>query len=786
MKRVPIVRTRFIKQLKKYLGVKLKTKLCAVLITLSHVAFSQNKPIPQLGKNTVREVIAAMTIDEKINMIRGIGMPASMGSTTPVAGNIGGKVQGAAGSTFAIPRLGIPAIILADGPAGLRIDTLRNNDPKRYYCTAFPIGTSLASTWNTELVNKVGRAMGNEVLEYGVDILLAPGMNIQRNLRCGRNFEYYSEDPVVTGNIAAAFVIGIQSNGVGVSIKHFAANNQETNRNNVDAIVSQRALREIYLKGFEMAVKQSNPWTVMSSYNKVNGTYASENYDLLSTVLKKEWGFKGFVMTDWFAGKDYPAQVKAGNDMLMPGRKSEVRYINEALADKSLTEAEIDRNVERVLNIIVQSPAFKNYKYSNQPDLKFHAAVTREAATEGMVLLKNENKVLPLNCKKVALLGNSSYDLFIGGTGSGEVYKAYSISLLQGLNNIGYQVDNQLQNNYLKYIETEKNARPRRTSVLQTIKPLDEKNMTIEELMQLANSSDVAVITIGRNAGEGADRKLEDDYYLSTTEMNLIENTSNAFHKVGKKVVIILNIDAVIDVTKWRDMVDGILVAWLPGQEAGNSIADVVSGKVNPSGRLAATFPMNYSDVPSAKSFQGTPEDRPISAVYDEGIYVGYRYYNTFGVKPAYEFGYGLSYSDFAFSNIKLSSSTFARSITITMNVKNTGKVAGKEVVQLYLSAPAKTLDKPESELKAFVKTKLLQPGESQVVTFKIVASDLASFETGRSAWIAEDGNYTIKIGNSSRNIQQTKSFSLAKEIVVEKVNNVLAPNSEIKELTKQ
>jgi len=765
--------------------MKLKIKLCVVLMTFSHVAFSQNKPVPQLGKNTVKEVIAAMTIEEKVNMIRGIGMSASMGSTTPVAGSIGGKVPGAAGSTFAIPRLGIPAIILADGPAGLRIDTLRSNDPKKYYCTAFPIGTSLASSWNTELAQKVGAAMGNEVLEYGVDILLAPGINIQRNLRCGRNFEYYSEDPVVAGNIATAFVNGIQSNGVGTSVKHFAVNNQETSRTNINAIVSQRALREIYLKGFEIAVKRSKPWTIMSSYNQINGMYASQNYDLLSTILRKEWNFNGFVMTDWFAGKDYPAQVKAGNDMLMPGRKSEVKYINEALADKSLTEAEIDRNIEPILNIILRSPSFKNYKYSNQPDLVAHAEVTREAATEGMVLLKNENGALPLTKKKIALLGNASYDLFVGGTGSGEVYKAYTISLLQGLSNAGYQINSTLKNSYQNYIEAGNKARPKRTTVLETIKPLNENDITLDELSHLANSSDVALITIGRNAGEGSDRQIDEDYYFKSTELELIENTSKAFHAKGKKVVVILNINAAVDVVKWRDMVDGILIAWLPGQEAGNSIADVVSGKVNPSGHLAQTFPMSYNDVPSAKSFPGMPIERPETSVYNEGIYVGYRYYNTFNVKPAYEFGYGLSYTDFTFSNIKLSSSTFAKSITVTMNVKNIGKVAGKEVVQLYLSAPAKRMDKPESELKAFVKTKLLKSGESQVVTFKLNVSDLASFDTGRSAWISEAGNYTIKIGPSSKNIKLTKTFSLEKDIVVEKGNNVLAPNYDIKELKK-
>ncbi|MDP4270620.1 MAG: glycoside hydrolase family 3 C-terminal domain-containing protein [Bacteroidota bacterium] len=759
--------------------MKVKKGLGIVLSLLSTVSFAQ-KAIPQLGKSPVKEVIAAMTLDEKLNIIRGTGMSASAG-TGPVAGSISGKVQGAAGSTYAIPRLGIPSIILADGPAGLRIDSTRANDPKRYYATAFPIGTALASSWNTELVKKVGKAMGNEVREYGVDILLAPGMNIQRNPLCGRNFEYYSEDPVVTGNIAAAMVAGIQSNGVGTSIKHFAVNNQESNRNNVNAVVSQRALREIYLKGFEIAVKKAAPWTVMSSYNKINGTYASENGDLLSSILKKEWGYKGFVMTDWFAGRNYAAQVKAENDMLMPGRKSEYRQIKEAIDNKVLSEAVLDRNIERILNIILKSPAFKQYKYTNQPNLKEHAAVTREAAAEGMVLLKNENNTLPLKTGKIALLGNASYDLFVGGTGSGEVYKAYSVSLLDGLRRAGFQTDKKLSDGYKTYIAEEKLKQPKRTNILQTLKPVTEKTLSGEELTALAQNSDLALITIGRNAGEGSDREVEGQYYFNTEELNLIEKTSKAFHAVGKKVVVVLNIDGLVDIAHWRNSVDAILIAWLPGQEAGNSIADILCGKVNPSGHLAATIPINYSDVPSAKSFPGVPAERPDSAVYNEGVYVGYRYYNTFNVQPAYEFGYGLSYTNFTISDIK-ANSTFAKGMTVTVNVKNIGKVPGKEVVQLYLSAPAKTMDKPERELKAFAKTKLLQPGEIQKITFALNANDLASFDSKRSAWIAEAGKYTIKIGNSSRNIQQTKTFNLNQELVVEKVNNVLAPQSYISE----
>ncbi|MCW3807742.1 glycoside hydrolase family 3 N-terminal domain-containing protein [Plebeiibacterium marinum] len=755
--------------------------LCLGVLGVCMGAFSQQKVLPQLGKDPVKDIIAAMTLDEKLDIIRGTGMkfttPNAQGT---VAGNIGGKVPGAAGSSHAISRLGIPAIILADGPAGLRIDSARFEDPDCYYATAFPIATALASTWNTELVNQVGKAMGNEVLEYGVDVLLAPGMNMHRNPLGGRNFEYYSEDPLISGKMAAAMVNGIQSNGVGTSIKHFAVNDQESNRNGVDAIVSERALREIYLKPFEIAVKEADPWTVMSSYNKINGTYASENYDLLTTILRKEWGFNGLVMTDWFAGRDFAAQVKAGNDLLMPGRKREVRSVSKALKEKTLAEVELDRNVEKILNVILRTPAFRDYKYSNAPDLNAHVSIARQAGSEGMILLKNEDRTLPVKSTNIALLGNASYDLFVGGTGSGEVYKAYTISLFQGLEDAGYVLDKDLENKYKGYVAKENAARPERQSVLDVVKPVDEMHLENSDLNQLAEKNDIALITIGRNAGENSDRCVETDYYFNEHELKLIENTSKAFHKKGKKVVVVLNIDAVVDVTKWRNCVDGILISWQPGQEAGHAIADVISGKVNPSGHLTTTFPLNYQDVPSAKYFPGTPAETPEKTIYNEGVYVGYRYYNTFKKQVAYEFGYGLSYTNFDVRKVKVNSGTFDNEITVNLKVKNSGKVAGKEVVQLYLAAPGKTMDKPESELKKFVKTKLLQPGESQNISFTLKSSDLASFDEEQSAWIAESGIYTIKIGASSKNILMTKTFTLKEEVNVEKVNKVLVPNEVI------
>ncbi|MFI5160404.1 MAG: glycoside hydrolase family 3 C-terminal domain-containing protein [Sphingobacteriales bacterium] len=770
---------------------------------------------PQLSKATVKQVVAAMTLEEKAKLLVGAGRgfgpprpaptPGKKDSTVkpapapagPMIGQTDQKVPGAAGVTYAIPRLGIPAIVVSDGPAGVRISPIRKGDSsKTYYATAFPVGTLLASSWDVGLVKQVGATFGYEVREYGIDILLGPGMNIHRNPLGGRNFEYYSEDPLVTGKMAAAMVEGIQSNGVGTSIKHYVANNQETHRNTVNTIVSERALREIYLRGFEIAVKDAQPWTVMTSYNKLNGTYTSERTDLVTTILRNEWGFKGFVMTDWGGGRDPIAQMKAGNDLIMPGNPNQAKAIIDAVNNKQLDESVLNRNVEHMLNIILKSPAFAHYKYSDAPDLKKDAQVSRNAASQGMVLLKNNGNVLPFNnAKKVALFGNTAYDIIAGGTGSGNVNKAYTISLAQGLQNGGLQVTPALLSAYPAYLADYKAKQPKRTrGMFAAPPPIPQMTIANNDLQQYAADADIAVITIGRNAGEGADRKLPDDYYLSDAEKGLIKNVSDAFHVKGKKVVVVLNIGGVIEVASWRDEVDGILLAWQPGLEAGNAITDVLSGKVNPSGKLATTFTKDYNDVPSAKNFpgkefpdqatgEGFRRQMPAEVTYEDGIYVGYRYYSTYKVEPAYEFGYGLSYTTFNYSGFKISAPVFNDKLTASVTITNTGKVAGKEVAELYLSAPAAKLDKPAIELKGFAKTRLLKPGESQTLTFAINAKALASFDTKRESWIAESGNYTLSIGASSKDIRQTAKFKLAKEMVVEKDAQALTPQVAITEL---
>jgi beta-glucosidase len=762
---------------------------------------------PRLGTDPVSRVISSMTLEEKAAFVVGTGMQIpGLQSQQDSGRQVRQRVPGAAGQTLEIPRLGIPSIVVADGPAGVRISPSRPGDSKTYYCTAFPIASLLASTWDRELVVSVGEAMGNEVLEYGIDIILGPGMNIHRNPLGGRNFEYFSEDPLVSGEMAASIIKGIQSQGVGTSPKHFAANNAETNRNALNTIVTERALREIYLKNFGIAVEKSSPWTIMSSYNLINDVYAAENADLLTNVLRNDWGFGGFVMTDWFGGNDPVKMMKAGNDLLMPGTPNQVQAIINGVKDGILDESVLDRNISRILNIILKSPSFKGYKYSNEPDLKSHAEIARKAGSEGMVLLKNENHALPLSptVRKIALFGNSSYNLISGGTGSGDVNEAYTISLVEGLRNVGYTISEALIKLYDSYLELAKIGRPAPTGLMSflPVEPIEELQINKDIIKGAAATTEAAIITIGRISGEGQDRSnTKGDFQLTDYELQLIKDVCDAYRKNGKKIIVVLNTGGVIETAGWKDLPDAILLAWQGGQESGNSIADIISGKVNPSGKLAVSFPVKYEDVPSAKTFPGSelPERKPAAdspvngfmrvkqaiVYYEDGIYVGYRYYETFNVAPSYEFGYGLSYSEFEYSNLKISSVRFSNSITVSVDIKNSGKTAGREIVQLYVSAPSGKLEKPSEELRGFAKTKLLQPGETQTISFTIDRNSLSSFDPQSSSWIAEAGNYELRIGSSSKNIRQKTTFTLPRTIVVKKVSQSLIPKDRINELRK-
>ena len=779
-----------------------KVLMTLALAALALPALAQ----PQLRKDNIDEVLKAMTLEEKATLV--VGSSRGMTQLAGITMSASLIVPGAAGTTQSIPRLGIPNTVVADGPAGLRISPTRQGTQDTFYCTGFPVGVQLASSWNVELIESVGTAMGNEVHEYGVDVLLAPGMNIHRNPLCGRNFEYYSEDPVLAGRVAAAYINGIQSNGVGVSAKHFAANNQETNRQNNDARMSQRALREIYLRGFEYAVKNAQPWTVMSSYNKLNGSFTQQSHDLLTTILRDEWGFQGIVMTDWGNKEGTVDAVKAGNDLMEPGNPVETERIINAVKNGTLSEATLDVNVRRILEYIVKTPRFNGYKYSDKPDLKAHAEITRKSATEGMILLRNENGALPFkNVKNVALYGVTSYDFIAGGTGSGNVNKPYVVSLLEGLSNAGLQVNKPISDYYQAYIAWE-NVRQANEGagggrMLLGKAALPEMSVTRSFIDRQVANTDIAVITIGRQAGEFADRKVDADWDLSAVERALIKDVSEAYHLAGKKVVVILNIGGVIETVSWKNLVDGILVAWGPGQEGGNSVADVLTGKANPSGKLPMTFPLAYLDHPSSYNFpanytasagagmgmmgMGGAAGRPRQLQkdvdytnYEEGIYVGYRYFSTAGKEVSYPFGYGLSYTTFEYGKptVKLAGDK----VTVTVAIKNTGKVAGKEVAEVYVTAPKGKLDKPACELKAFGKTRELAPGESQTLTMSFTTYDMASFDEAASAWVTDAGKYTVSVGASVADIKGSAVVTVSKAQNWP-VHNVLAPAEPIKEI---
>lgn len=759
---------------------------------------------PQLNANNIEEVIKAMTLEEKAQLLVGGGNDGFVGSGA-MLGHQKKFVPGAAGTTVAIPRLGIPATVQCDGPAGVHIDAHREGDSRNYYATGFPVGTCLASTWNTDLVRKVGEAIGNETLEYGCDVVLGPGMNLHRNPLCGRNFEYYSEDPVVTGLMGTAFVLGVQSQGVGVSAKHFAVNSQESDRTRVDERLSQRALRELYLKGFEMMVRKSNPWTIMSAYNKVNGVYAQGNKDLLTNILRNDWGYKGIVETDWIGKReDLPVEqeVAAGNDLMMPGYPAQVKDIVNAVKSGKLDVNDVDRNVRSMLEYIVKTPRFKGYKYSGEPDLKAHAAITRQSSTEGMVLLKN-NATLPIRgLKTVALFGVNSYDFMSGGLGSGAVNVGYSVDMVTGLKNIGVATTPQLTEiyqNYVKYAKAKLKAdkNPMMWFLNQGQPKLDEIDITERCVANEEPKADAAIITIGRQAGEGMDRQINGEFNLSKTEQDMIFRVSDAFHAKGKKVIVIINSGSVMETASWRDRVDAILVAWQPGIEGGNSVADILTGKVNPSGKLTMTWPIAATDHPSTANFakeydmytyknmegwgKGNIPGVDFSN-HEEDIYVGYRYFDTFKKDVAYPFGFGLSYTTFEMG--KPSVKANGKNIEVSVTVKNTGKVAGKQVAQVYVTAPMGAYEKPAKELKTFGKTRELKPGESQTLKMTLEKRDLASFDEANSQWKVDAGNYLFQVGTDVESIKGIATLKVAE--YTEKTSRACAPNVQLNYLKQK
>ena len=780
-------------------------KLSIIVLGLTAVACGQQtsqtttpKENPQLGVDPIEDVINAMTLDEKLDLL--IGSTGKVQSDE--AATIGSQaelVPGAAGQLNGIERLGIPTTVVADGPAGLRIQPTREGTDKTFYCTHFPIATVMSSTWNTELVKSVGEAMGDEVKHYGVDVLLAPATNIHRNPLNGRNFEYYSEDPLLAGKICAAMVNGVQSNGVGTSLKHFALNNQETNRTTNNVIGDPRTFREIYLKPFEIVVKEAQPWTVMTSYNKINGTMASERSDLITEILRKEWGFQGMVMTDWYGGQHATLQMEAGNDLLMPGKLSQREELRKAVLNGQLSMEIIDRNVKHVLEYILKTPRFNGYEGDNNPDLTAHAQVTRNAALEGMVLMTNNDNTLPIAAGKAAVFGRTSYDFIAGGTGSGDVNHAYVVSLIEGLTNAEFTIDESVKAAYEAYIPEATANMPKPQGQFASYLPkhlIPEMDLGKIDLAAVAEANDVAIVTIGKTSGEFADRYLSDNYGVTPAEVKMVKDVCDAFHAAGKKVIVILNICGVIDTESWINEPDAVLCAWLPGQEGGNSVADILTGKESPSGRFPMSWPKSYEDVISKADFphpddisddqlvealSGFQDDRTVGTrknfdftEYNEGVFVGYRNYTTNNIEVAFPFGYGLSYTTFEYGT-PTATTDAAGNITVTVDVKNSGAVAGKEVVQVYVAAPKGDLPKPSRELKGFAKTAKLEPGATETVTITIPYESLASFDDQANCWKVDAGEYTIEVAkNAADTAPLTASVNLEGK-VTEKVRPSLS-----------
>jgi len=776
-----------------------------IMTLLFALSCAPSKQTPQFGQDNIETVIAAMTAAEKIGLTVGDGkfLPA-VDSRTVEQGT--GIIIANQNAKPVIPRLSIRSSALSDGPSGLNRDPHPLGATEATYTTAFPTSTCLAATWNDDMLQRVGKALGEEVREYDYDVILMPALNLHRNPKCGRNFEYYSEDPLLSGKCAAAMVKGLQSNGIGACLKHFLANNQETNRRLYNAVISQRALREIYLAGFEIAVKEGKPDAIMTSYNKVNGFYTAENPELLQTIVRGEWGFDGLFMTDFDGYGSAVAKVRAGNNMLMGGNQDEVNELTQALQDKTLDEATLNKNLVYNLELKLKSPRAKGYRPTMKPDLAGHAQVARTAAAEGMVLLKNENKALPFaNVQTVAVFGKMSYYLVEAGTGSGGMRSnQYAVSVNDGLKAAGFKVLPELEKRYTTFIQMiiEKNLVPdyfNNPKMLadngitdgkapghfkKRVVPFhDEMVLQREIIASQVAQSDLAVITLGRSGGEN----YENGYLpFSSKEIELVRTVCELYHRAAKKVVVVLNVGGVCETASWRDDPDAILLAWQPGQEGGHAVADILKGAINPSGKLPDTFPFKYEDVPSADSFPGVPAEDPIKSFYQEGIYVGYRYYSSFNVPTAYEFGFGLSYTTFEYTDLNLSHTHFTDNMKITVTISNSGATAGKEIVQLYLAAPDEEMEKPEQELKGYAKTRLLQPGESQVVSFELDKRALASFRSGSSAWLADAGSYEVRIAASCKDIRLKKSFTLAQPIIVEKVHDVLYPNFYMKEMRRQ
>jgi beta-glucosidase len=659
----------------------------------------------------IQAIISQMTLEEKAALCTG----ASAWTTTP------------------IERLGVPEMTVSDGPHGVRrVPDVHEMTRQSIPATCFPTASCTASTWNVDLIRKMGEAIAEECIALNVDAVLGPGVNMKRSPLGGRNFEYFSEDPYLAGEMAVNFIRGVQSKGVGTSLKHFAANNQEFQRFSISAEVDERTLREIYLPAFEKAVKEAKPWTVMCSYNKLNGTFASQHHYLLTEILKNEWGFEGLVVSDWGAVRDRVAALKAGLDWEMPGpQERRVQEVVEAVRSGELDEAVLDESVRRILRIVFKA---KETPKGGDFDVDAHHELAHQIATEGMVLLKN-NGLLPLKGQQhIAVIGRSAENAHFQGGGSSHINPT---KVAVPFKELGVQAGNA----ELTYTE----GYPADDSFRQDF---------IDSAVGLAKEADVAVLYIALptyKESEGYDRT---DLDLTEQQVALIK----AVAKVQPKTVVVLNNGAPVTMSAWIDDVAAVLEGWMMGQAGGVAIADVLFGKVNPCGKLAETFPLKLADTPAYLNWPGDAGE----VHYGEGLFIGYRYYDAKQMPVLFPFGYGLSYTTFAYSNAKVSASKFkdVDGVTVTVDITNTGDVAGKEIVQVYVHDQKSGLVRPEKELKGFAKVEL-QPGETKSVSIQLDFRAFAFYHPEYKQWITEDGDFNLLIAASAADIRQTLTVTL-------------------------
>ena len=659
----------------------------------------------------IQSIIAQMTLEEKAALCTG----ASAWTTTPVE------------------RLGVPELIMSDGPHGVRrVPDVNSMMIESLPATCFPTASCLASTWDVGLIHKMGETLAEECIALNVDVLLGPGANMKRSPLGGRNFEYFSEDPYLAGEMAASMINGVQSRGVGTSLKHYAANNQEFQRFSISAELDERTLREIYLTAFEKAVKQAQPWTVMCSYNKINGTFASEHYHLLTEILKNEWGFEGLVVSDWGAVRDRVAALKGGLDLEMPGPQDRrVKAVVEAVRSGELDEAVLDESARRILGIVFKT---KETPKEGKFDIDAHHELARKIAAEGMVLLKN-NGILPLKGQQhIAVIGRSAETAHFQGGGSSHI-KPTKVAMPYK------ELQARAGNSELTYAE----GYPSDNSFRQDM---------IDQAVSLARSADAAILYIALPSfkeSEGYDRP---DLDLTEQQIALIK----AVAKSQPHTVVVLNNGAPVAMSAWIDDVDAVLESWMMGQAGGAAVADVLFGRVNPSGKLAETFPLKLSDTPAHINWPGGAGE----VRYGEGLFIGYRYYDTKEMPVLFPFGYGLSYTTFAYGNANVSAKNFkdVDGLTVTVDVTNTGNVAGKEIVQVYVHDQKSGLVRPQKELKGFAKVEL-QPGETKSVSIQLDFRAFAYYHPEYKQWITENGEFDILIAASAADIRQSLTVTL-------------------------